>query len=256
MRIERTDAGYAMSLEGADVARFSAPALTGCEAPRVEIGESGAEGWRKVRLTWDVPAPAAQDELSIRFDLGFDPELWWAPHLAPEEGYVVGQHVFRAPALIVQRGDLTLVVVPDLDLVGLRPENPWFMDYDAERRALWLGMTRTEIPVHVLFKKAPGMTFEPGTAELGFFVAAYRDRAAVKNPWSRAAAFLWSRWGRPLLAKGEPVQAPLLHYVRRAYAWAFEGWGGHVVTVPHVEGVSTTGIVRRIRGPRGKGRSR
>ncbi len=36
-----------------------------------------------------------------------------------------------------------------------------------------------------------------------------------------------------------------------------EGWGGSVVTVPHVEGVSTTGIVRRIRGPRGgKGRSR
>jgi D-beta-D-heptose 7-phosphate kinase/D-beta-D-heptose 1-phosphate adenosyltransferase len=38
-----------------------------------------------------------------------------------------------------------------------------------------------------------------------------------------------------------------------------EGWGGTVVTVPHVEGMSTTGLVRRIRGDgprRGKGRAR
>jgi rfaE bifunctional protein nucleotidyltransferase chain/domain len=33
-----------------------------------------------------------------------------------------------------------------------------------------------------------------------------------------------------------------------------EGWGGSVVTVPHVEGISTTGIVHRIRS--GEGRSR
>jgi rfaE bifunctional protein nucleotidyltransferase chain/domain len=42
-----------------------------------------------------------------------------------------------------------------------------------------------------------------------------------------------------------------------------EGWGGSVVTVPHVEGVSTSGLLARIRGrpspsraPRGKRRSR
>jgi rfaE bifunctional protein nucleotidyltransferase chain/domain len=36
-----------------------------------------------------------------------------------------------------------------------------------------------------------------------------------------------------------------------------EGWGGTVITVPHVEGISTTALVSRIRGPRrGKGRPR
>jgi rfaE bifunctional protein nucleotidyltransferase chain/domain len=38
-----------------------------------------------------------------------------------------------------------------------------------------------------------------------------------------------------------------------------EGWGGIVITVPHVEGISTTALVSRIRGGgprRGKGRSR
>jgi D-beta-D-heptose 7-phosphate kinase/D-beta-D-heptose 1-phosphate adenosyltransferase len=38
-----------------------------------------------------------------------------------------------------------------------------------------------------------------------------------------------------------------------------EGWGGTVATVPHVEGMSTTGLVSRLRGRgprRGKGRVR
>ncbi|MBN2207096.1 MAG: hypothetical protein JW742_06815 [Candidatus Aminicenantes bacterium] len=228
VRVGAAGPDYKLTLDREDVARFSAPGIAGCAAPRVEIGAAEADGWRKVRMTWDVPAPVAQDELSIRFDLGFAPDFWWAPHLAPEDGFVVAQHVFRAPALIVGRGDLVFVVVPDLDLVGRRGDNPWFMDYDAGRRALWLGLSRTEIPVHVLFKKAPGMALAPGTVELGFYVAAYRDRGTVRNPWARAAAFLWRRWGRPLFAKGEPVRAPLLDYVRRTYDWAFKGWGASV----------------------------
>lgn len=226
-RITRTDSGYSLALEGRDVLRFFAPELKGSGSPRVDIEEAG-EGWRRVRMTWDVPETIAQDELSVRFEPGFEPDFWWAPHLAPEEGFVVAQHVFRSPALIVRRGSLMLVVVPDLDLVGRRPENPWFMDYSAIERKMWLGMSETEVPAHVLFKKAPGMTFAPGQVELGFFVAAYRDRTEVKNPWSRVSAFLWKRWGRPLFEKGEPIPAPLQTYVRRAYDWAFRGWGKHV----------------------------
>ena len=225
--IARTGSDYALALEGEDCLRFSAPELAGCGLPRVEVSDAG-EDWRRVRMTWDVPATVVQDELSVRFDLGFEPGLWWAPHLAPEEGYVMAQHVFRSPALIAQRGSLTLVIVPDLDIVGRRPENPWFMDTDAVRRRMWLGMVKTEIPEHVLFKKAPGMIFAPGTVELGFFLAAYHDRAEVKNPWSKAAGFLWKRWGRPLFEKGEPIPASLQSYVRRTYDWAFRGWGKFV----------------------------
>jgi hypothetical protein len=226
--IERKGADYAVSLEGRRLARFAVPALDGARPLLAEIGEPDESGWRRVRLVWEVPRPVAQDELSVRFDLEFEPDFWWAPHLAPEDGYVVGQHVFRSPALIAGSGPLTLAVVPDLDIVGAKAENPWFIDYDALDRKMWLGMVRTEIPEHVLFKKAPGMTFGPGRVELGFYIAAFSDPGAAPNPWREVSAFLWKRWGRPLFAKGEPIAGRLEPYVRRPYDWAFKGWGNFV----------------------------
>jgi len=227
MRFFRTGSTCGFSLDGQEVVRFSSPELKGSGKPPVEITILD-DGWRQVRMKWDMPQEVAQDELSIRFDLAFEPDFWWAPHLAPEEGYVIGQHVFRAPALIAQRGSLTFVLAPDLNVVGQRPGNPWLLDYDAPKRQMWLGMVRTEIPQHVLFKKAPGMKFPPGTVELSFFMAAYRDEGEVRNPWSKVSAFQWKRWAKPLYDKGEPIPAPLQKYVRHTYDWAFDGWGKSV----------------------------
>jgi hypothetical protein len=225
MVIEPDETGYRVMLEKEECARFSIPKLAGCRLRFMEIRYAG-EGWHRVLMQWNVPQEIAQDELSMRIDLAFTPDFWWAPHLAPEPGYVVGQHVFRSPALIVQRDALTLAVVPDLDYVG--KGNPWFMDFDAAGNRMWLGMTRTEIPLHVLFKKTPGMKFEPGRVELSFFVTAYHDEGEVRNPWSRTARFLWQRWGKTLYDQGEPVKAPLETFAKHTYDWAFESWGDFV----------------------------
>ena len=227
-KVSRDGQVYTLAFDGEPLIRFSVPELAGCDRPRVEVGEPDASGWRRVRLTWDVPRAVAQDELSVRFDLAFEPDFWWAPHLAPEEGYVVAQHVFRSPAIIAARGPLTLGIVPDLDIAGSSPALPWFLDYDAVSRSMWLGLSKTEIPEHVLFKKAPGLTFAPGRVELGFFIAAHSDSGPVRNPWREASAFLWRRWGSPLYAKGQPIPGPLEPYVRRTYDWAFKGWGKYV----------------------------
>ena len=136
---------YEVLLGGTVCGSFTLPMLVGCGLPAVEI-TSLEGGWHHVRLRWNPAVETAQDDLSVVFALEFEPDLWWAPHLAPYEGYVVAQHVFRAPALIVQQGVLTLALVPDLDVVGRRPENPWYLDYDAPQRMLRVGMTRTEVP--------------------------------------------------------------------------------------------------------------
>lgn len=118
-----------------------------------------------------------------------------------------------------------MAIVPDLDLVGRTDGNPWFLDYDAPAGEARLGMTLTDIPIHVLYKKRPGQKFGPGTVEIAFFVLASLGISPTADPWRRAADFLWTRWGRPLLESGEPIRAPLDRYVERTYAWAFGSWG-------------------------------
>ena len=236
MTILKTENQYQVMLDAEYCLNFTPPEISGAGLPLVEIEEID-DGWHRVQMRWDVTEETAQDELSIPFDLDIEPDFWWAPHLAPEDGYVVGQHVFRAPALIVQRDALTLAIAPDLDVVGKREDNPWFLDYDAVEGKMWLGMVQTEIPEHVLYKKKSGMTFSPGTVELSFFVSTYHDRGEVRNPWAKTASFLWKRWGSPLFAQGEPIPAPLQNYVQHTYDWAFESWGDYVWQEFDLDGV-------------------
>ncbi len=221
-RITKADDRYAASLGDQDWFEFTGPLLEN-RAPAISVVDT-ADGWRHVRMQWNVDQPVQQDELSIRFDLRVTPDLWWAPHLAPEAGFCIAQHVFRSPAMIAVKGSDVLVIVPDLAMVGARPDNPWFMDYDAPAQTMWLGMSRTSVPLHVLFKKEPGMTFEPGRVELGFYLALYRDDETPVNPWARVSHFLWERFARPLYAQGEPLRVPMDTYVDHTYHWAFDSW--------------------------------
>lgn len=213
---------FTASLDGDDWLRFTAPRLGGFSG-ETQI-EDLPDEWRRVRMTWSVEDPVQQDELSIPFDVLVEPDQWWAPHLAPEEGFCIAQHVFRSPAMIATRGDTVMVVVPDLDIAGDRPGNPWFMDYDALARTMWLGMTRTSVPLHVLYKKEPGMVFEPGAVELGFFVTLYKADEEPLNPWARVTQFLWERYGHPLYLQGEPLRVPMDTYINHTYRWAFDSW--------------------------------
>ena len=220
------DGRQTLSLDGQAMTRFSLPKLAGA-APQVSVTREG-DGWRRVELTWNVPQPVKQDELAVAFELLFDPDFHWMPHLAPADGFVVGQHVFRSPAIIAAKDLRVLAIVPDVDLVGRRPSNPWFMDLDAPRRKAWIGMTLTEIPVHVGFKKRPGMAVESGQLRLAFLVTAYEDDAAPVNPWRRVSSLLWQRYARPLYLRGEPGKVAMDAYVKHTYNWAFDSWAHSV----------------------------
>lgn len=209
-------------LDGARLATFTLPELGKGLLPGV--GQTAHDNWQRIRLTWDLAKSIQQDEAAVRFNLDFEPDFWWAPHLSPDNGDCIAQHVFRSPALIAVRGHDVLVVVPDLDLCGQNPGAPWFLDFDAPARSLWLGLSKSTITDHVHYVKAPGMTLGPGTIELGFYITAYRDDNDPVNPWGRVAPMLWNRWARPLYRRGEPVRTPLDTYVQHTYRWAFDTW--------------------------------
>ncbi len=218
---------YLVRHDGLAWAVFKAPALKDI-VPAVAL-DRVEDGWTRVLMTWDVPAESAQDELSVRFDVLLAPDLWWAPHLSPNEGDIVAQHVFRSPALIAVQGGDVLTIVPDLALVGKDKAHPWFLDLDAPRKTMRLGLARSRVYTHVGYKQEPGMTFAPGRVELAFFVKTRRDVPAAANPapvnpWSEVSRFLWRRYGHPLFGKGEPNLVPMDRYVEHTYNWAFNTW--------------------------------
>lgn len=224
MDIRAANGRWEIRFKGTPCATFAPPVLAGRTPDEFNI-EPTDEGWSHVVLRWRLEEEVARDELSLPIDLQFVPGFWWAPHLAPEDGYVIAQHVFRAPALIASNEAFTFVVVPDLDRVGQIPGAPWFLDFDARQNRLWIGMSRTDVAEHVLFKKEPGMVLPPGDVDLRFYVTVYSDSDRVPNPWGHVSRFLWDRWGRPLQETGQPLAAPLDLYVRHTYRWAFDAWG-------------------------------
>jgi hypothetical protein len=222
MELVQRDGEFRIQLGAKTLARFKLPALAGM-TPEVMCHDIG-EGWMQVRLAWQLDQPIQQDDLAIQFELDFTPDLWWAPHLAPEPGDAIAQHVFRSPALIACQRAQTLALVPDLDICGNRPDAPWYMDVNAPARKWWIGLSKTEVTRHVEYCKLPGMSLAPGKLELGFFVTAYEDEQQPHNPWARVTSFLWNRYGRPLLADGQPLTVPMDTYVQHVYRWAFDTW--------------------------------
>jgi hypothetical protein len=73
------DTEYRLLFEGEPWVAFTTPQLQGSGRPQVETADAG-DGWLHIRLWWEVGAEIAQDELAVAFELGFEPDFWWAPH--------------------------------------------------------------------------------------------------------------------------------------------------------------------------------
>lgn len=206
-----------------EIANIKLATLAGKPADNVNVTKV-ADDWHHVLMSWNLDNEVKQDELSVEFSLGFDPDFWWSPHLAPDDGDCIAQHVFRSPAIIAAKGHEVLVIVPDLEFCGENSATPWFMDFDARNKKIWLGMTNTQVRTHVCYKKTPGMILPKGKINLGFYITTYTDKNEIPNPWDKVTGFLWKRYAHKLYEAGEPVSTPLDRYVEHTYNWAFDSW--------------------------------
>ncbi|MFX1496024.1 MAG: hypothetical protein ACFFBH_00720 [Promethearchaeota archaeon] len=47
-----------------------------------------------------------------------EPDFTWVPHLRPEKEYVMGDHIFRSPAIVYKKGAIAFAFIPDLKTLG------------------------------------------------------------------------------------------------------------------------------------------
>lgn len=183
-----------------------------------------------VRLTlqFDLPRQVAQDDWRLTVEPALEPTRRWTPLVTPTDDHVIDQHCFRAPALIATSGRQVLVLVPDLDILQLGTPVRWYLDLDAPRNRLTLGMGLSAVKDRLLFVRRPGAVYPKGRIEVGCYLITSSNPADLRNPWRRPLSFLWTRWGKALFEAGQPLGPDLEPYVKRAYDWAFDTWKARV----------------------------
>lgn len=155
------------------------------------------------------------------------PRHVWVPHLTPDEGQVIGDAVFRSPAVIVADDTTAVAYIVDLDDVAAASGWRAWLDYDHPRRTVTLaaGAYRTE--GHVFFAREPAPAAASG-ARLRLHVVESHDARDVENPYGMAARWIWDRWGRA--GHERAPMPPVARLIERVVRWAFtrDGWGDSV----------------------------
>ncbi len=201
---------------------------------RLTLGDD--DGHVNVQITVRLGAPARPASLGAAYIFIPDGKLYsqyepldfcWIPHLRRKPEHVIGDHIFRSPAVIYQTGEIMAALAPDLDTLGANRRMPTVMDArldnpSAGAPAFWYGFCNYKLDGHVFFEQAPPAR-EPLKGELRFGVdlivsACEPERAGAR----RVLKHLWRRYGQPLIARVEPQTIPFDEYARRAYGYAFD----------------------------------
>lgn len=197
--------------------------LLGGTPPQVEL-QPWNDNTVHCTLTFTLEQEIRQDDWQMSLTPAFQPDFHWAPHLTPTDRHIMDQHSFRSPALIVHDGCRAMMLIPDLEIMSGGTPARWYMDLDAGRNRLTLGMSQYKVAGHVLFERSPGAFYPPGTVKIGFYLMMFEDGQIAANPWRPVLDFLWTKWGSRQFQDGAPQVGPMERYVTHTYNWAFHHW--------------------------------
>ncbi len=190
-----------------------------------------------------VPSGDGRDDttaLVVRHRMG-RPRHVWVPHLTPQPGNVIGDAVFRAPAIVLADEAVALALVPDLDDVGAADGWRAWADYDHPASTVTLAAGAYRVDGHVFFAREPASLPAGRPIRLRLHVVASTSPEDLENPYGMAARWLWERWGHPGQVRAGP--APVARLVDHVVRWAFssEGWADSVWQPVELDDGTTAG---------------
>lgn len=142
----------------------------------------------------------------------------WVPHLTPNEGNVIGDWVFRCPAIIIADRQRAIAFIVDVGDLGT--SRTW-LDYDHPKRTITIG-SGYRSDGHVFFVREP--TSRGSEARVHVLTSSKAEDIA--NPFGMVSRWCFRKWGR------EPtIEPPIAKYLEHVVRFAFsreEGWGESV----------------------------
>lgn len=165
----------------------------------------------------------------------------WIPHLTPYPGYVIGDHAFRSPAIVLANEYAAGALVPDLDDLavmqrsGLRDESKGvrvWMDYEHPKSTISIAVGNYQLSEHHVSYKVAAVGYCSQKPRLRVHIIHSNDPEDLANPYGMVARFLWDRWGRAIYTRGGSQNATFQDYAKHITHWAFtpepEGWSDTV----------------------------
>lgn len=145
--------------------------------------------------------------LSYAILLGSDPDYTWSPHLRPKENYVIGDHVYRSPAIIYKKGKLSFAFIPDLKTLGQNRPYKSFLDFDLRPKnfrgspQVAYGFGNYKQTGHIYFKHKPNKKWKiKKNTDLTFryYIIIFKDKKP-QEILEFINKFLWDKYGNKLL---------------------------------------------------------
>lgn len=179
----------------------------------------------KVSISFDFKDSVRQNDWKVSITPAFQPTFNWAPHLTPTDDHIIAQHLFRAPAMIVATPNKQLTIIPDLDLMAQKPAVDWYMDMNAQKNTLTLGMSLSDVKEHVGYIRRSGGVYPPGKNEFGFYIMIESDKKELSDPWRNILSFFWNKWGKAEYVSSKAANPRDMEpLVKHTYNWAFNTW--------------------------------
>lgn len=141
-----------------------------------------------------------------QIQLNGNPDFTWVPHLRPKKNYVISDHVFRSPAIVYKKGDITIAFLPDLEILTHNRKFPMFLDLNTyklteELPSISYGFGRSKPTNHVFFKHKSRYKMKIGRKTklvLGYFIKLYY-KESIPDIIKDLNRFFWEKFGKETL---------------------------------------------------------
>jgi len=159
-------------------------------------------------------------------------DFTWVPNLRPKKNYVIGDHVFRSPAIIVQKRKLLASLIPDLDLLKKHRIMKQCFDFKIRQGLIpaptfSYGFKDYKVIEHTYYHHKPSMTkiIKKNTSlKFGFYL--YLDgNADLISGFFEIPRFLWQKYGSEYFKSVKPQVLFFNKYAEYGYDAIFNKFG-------------------------------
>jgi hypothetical protein len=201
--------------------------------PRVDLGTPKSLPLDFLALSVEITAIKPEKIPFFRIDLTYpwDPpfDLLFVPHLRPAKDLIIGDHIFRSPALIMNKGEQSLAILPNLELISRNRICKQYLDMDhGDGRRLSYGLIDYVPYEHIFFKTKKGkpLNLHSGVYKFGFYLkltASEPKHVSLR----RIDQFMWNFHTKYVVEGLDPQVLPFEHLSNYGIAqWVdnYHGW--------------------------------